>query len=119
MLDDGTSAIGIYATYSSSNAPVRLLVINTNYFDGSGTRSVADVSITGLVTVSGSKQAKRLTAPSATSRIDQGASITIGGTTLFSDDCSITSTQSLESVNVAGNELVVSVQASEALIVYL
>ncbi len=119
MLDDGSSAIGVYATFSSSNTPVRVLVINTDYFDGNGTRSVANVTLTGLITDSGARKAKRLTAPSATSEIDQGAPVTIGGTTAFAADCSISGTQSFESVNVSGHAATVFVRASEALIVYL
>ncbi|KAJ3487680.1 hypothetical protein NLI96_g3377 [Meripilus lineatus] len=100
MLDDGASAIGVYAVFSSSNAPVRLLVINTNYFDGSGTRSSTSVALTGLVTSSGTKQVKRMTAPAATSRVDQGAAVTIGGVSSFNSDCSRAGTQSFESVAI-------------------
>ncbi|KAI0069506.1 hypothetical protein K474DRAFT_1108648 [Panus rudis PR-1116 ss-1] len=119
MLDDGTSAIGIYAVYSSSNAPLRVLVINSNYYSGSGTRSSTSVSLTGLTTSSGTKQAKRLTAPNATSRSDQGAAVTIGGSTSFSANCARSGTQNTESVAVSGNALTVSVKASEALMVFL
>lgn len=119
MLDDGASAIGVYAVFSSSNAPVRLLVINTNYFDGSGTRSSTSVALTGLVTSSGTKQVKRMTAPAATSRVDQGAAVTIGGVSSFNSDCSRAGTQSFESVAVSGNAMTVSVKASEAVIVFL
>ncbi|OBZ67030.1 Solute carrier family 40 member 2 [Grifola frondosa] len=119
MLDDGTSAIAVYAVYSSSNVPVRLLVINTNYFDGTGTRSTASVSLTGLSTASGTKQTKRLTAPSATSRVDEGAAVTIGGGGMFDNNCLKTGKESTETVSVSENAMSVSVQASEALIVFL
>ncbi len=119
MLDDGSSAIGIYALYSSTNAPVRLLVVNTNYFNGTGTRSSATVSFAGLTTASGTKQAKRMTAPSATSQVDQGAAVTIGGSASFTSMCARTGTQVTETVTVSGNALSVSVKASEALIVFL
>ncbi|KAI0093447.1 hypothetical protein BDY19DRAFT_983105 [Irpex rosettiformis] len=119
MLDDGTSALGVYAVYTSSNVPVRLLVVSTNYFDGTGTRSSSTVSFTGLATAAGTKQAKRLTAPNAMSRVDQGAAVTIGGSASFSSSCARNGVQVTESVTVSGNGLSVSVKASEALVVFL
>ncbi|KAI0780147.1 glycoside hydrolase superfamily [Fomes fomentarius] len=71
-LDTGSSAIATYAVYSSSNVPLRLLVVNSNHFNGTGTRASTSVQFTGLATSSGTKQAKRLTAPNAESRTDQG-----------------------------------------------
>ncbi|RPD78395.1 hypothetical protein L226DRAFT_502875 [Lentinus tigrinus ALCF2SS1-7] len=118
-LDNGSSAIATYAVYSSSNTPLRLLVLNSNYFNGTGSRSSASVQFTGLATASGTKQAKRLTAPNATSRTDQGAAVTIGGGGTFSSTCARLGTENTESVAVSGNALSVSVLASEALIVYL
>ncbi|KAI9068399.1 glycoside hydrolase family 79 protein [Trametes sanguinea] len=119
MLDNGTSATAVYAVYSSSNVPLRLLVLNSNYFDGTGTRTSTSATFTGLSTTNGTKQTKRLTAPSALSRVDQGASVTIGGDGTFGSDCSREGTERMEPVVVNGNALTVSVQASEAVIVYL
>ena len=116
-LDNGSSAIATYAVYSASNAPLRLLVLNSNYFNGTGSRTTTSVQFTGLA--SGTKQAKRLTAPNAESRTDQGAAVTIGGNGTFSSSCAPLGTQRTESVAVNGNALTVSVLASEALIVYL
>ncbi|KAI0686858.1 hypothetical protein BC835DRAFT_1450643 [Cytidiella melzeri] len=119
MLDDGTSAVGVYAVYSSANKPLRLLVVNTNYFDGTGTRSNTTVSVTGLTTSSGTKQALRLTAPNATSRVDEGAAVTIGGSASFTSSCARSGTQATETTSVSGHALSVVVSASEALIVFL
>ncbi|KAI0674810.1 hypothetical protein C8Q78DRAFT_965262 [Trametes maxima] len=119
MLDNGSSDLAVYAVYSSSNTPLRLLVLNSEYFDGTGTRGSASVSFTGLSTSSGTKQAKRLTAPNATSRVDQGAAVTIGGSGAFGTNCAKTGNENTEPVAVSGNALTVSVRASEALIVYL
>lgn len=118
-LDTGSSAIATYAVYSSSNVPLRLLVVNSNHFNGTGTRASTSVQLSGLATSSGTKQAKRLTAPNAESRTDQGAAVTIGGNGTFSSSCAPLGTQRTESVAVSGNALAVSVLASEALIVYL
>ncbi|KAJ8497180.1 hypothetical protein ONZ51_g677 [Trametes cubensis] len=117
MLDNGTTAVAVYAVYSASNTPLRLLILNSNYFDGTETRSSTSVTFTGISTTSGTKQAKRLTAPAATSRVDQGASVTIGGGGTFGTNCARTGTEGTEAVAVSGNALTVTVQASEALIV--
>ncbi len=118
-LDGGTSAIATYAVYSGAGAPLRLLVVNTNYFDGSGTRAATSVTFTGLSGGAVTKAAKRLTAPDATARTDEGTLVTIGGNGTFSGACVRQGTQGTESVAVSGGALTVSVLASEALIVYL
>ncbi|CDO72787.1 hypothetical protein BN946_scf184994.g40 [Trametes cinnabarina] len=118
MLDNGSTAVAAYVVYSTSNIPIRLLVINTNYFDGTGTRPNTSVTFVGLSTTNGTKQAKRLTAPSALSRVDQGASVTIGGGS-FAADCLKEGTERTESVAVSERAFTVLVNASEALIVYL
>lgn len=119
LSNDNLTGIAVYAVYSSSGAPLRLLVLNTNYFDGTGTRSTAQVSFSGIATTSGTKQAKRLTAPSATSRVDQGASVTIGGSGTFAANCARAGTENTEQVSVSQSAFSVAVRAAEALIVYL
>ena len=118
LLDDGTGAVAIYAVFNVSGNPVRLLVINTNYFDGTGTRTSTSVTFTGL-SGNGSIHAKRMTAPSATSRVDEGAMVTIGESQSFSASCVRTGGQTLETVEISGGGMSVTVQASEALIVFL
>ena len=115
MLDDGTGAVAVYAVYSSANRPVRVLVVNSQYFDGTGTRASAAVQLTGLATAQGTKQAKRMTAPSA---VSQGT-VTIGGSASFSADCARSGVQTNETVVVSASALSVTIQASEALIVFL
>lgn len=120
MLDDGTGPVASYAVYNAAGMPVRLLIYNSNYFDGTGTRSHTSVSFTGgPLPTSGTVSAKRLTAPNATSRVDQGAAVTIGGAGAFSSTCTNTGTQAIETIMVAGGAVAVTVQASEALIVFL
>ncbi|KAA1472941.1 glycoside hydrolase family 79 protein [Dentipellis sp. KUC8613] len=119
MLDDGTGAVATYALYSSSNQPLRVLIYNSAYYSGSGTRSAASVPLSGLASGSGSVRALRLTAPSAPARVDQGAAVTIGGGLTFAGDCSQAGAQTMETVPVAGGTATVSVKASEALIVFL
>ena len=117
MLDDGTSAIAAYAVFNASGLPVRVLVINTNYYDGTGTRSSATVTLSGLG--SGQRTAKRMTAPSALSQSDEGAAVTIGGSPSFTASCARSGAQTTETASVIAGMMSVSVRSSEALIVFL
>lgn len=119
MLDDGSTPIGIYAVYSSENTPIRLLLVNTVYYDGSGTRSSVSVTFANVTGDLGSAKAKRMTAPNASSRADAGAAVTIGGSASFAPTCTRNGEQNTETVNVNASTLQVTVGASEALIVYL
>ncbi|KAJ3975093.1 hypothetical protein EV361DRAFT_890688 [Lentinula raphanica] len=120
MLDDGTGAIASYVIFNSAGAPVRLLIYNSNYYDGTGTRSSTSVSFSGGgVPASGTVTALRLTGPNATSRVDEGGIVTIGGGVTFDGDCNVVGSETRENVVVSGGVLTVNVQASEALIVFL
>lgn len=99
---------------------MRLLVYNSNFYDGSGTRSSVEVSFSGGgIPASGTKTANRFTGQNANSRVDQGGVVTIGGGGTFDGGCLSVGTQTRESVGVSGGLLSVNVQASEALLVYL
>ncbi|TFY70569.1 hypothetical protein EVG20_g2440 [Dentipellis fragilis] len=111
-------AVATYALYSSANQPLRVLIYNSAYYSGSGTRSAASVPLSGL-SATGSVRALRLTAPSAPARVDQGAAVTIGGGQTFAGDCSKAGAQTMETVAVSGGTATISVKASEALIVFL
>ncbi|KAJ6180572.1 hypothetical protein N7519_011033 [Penicillium mononematosum] len=63
--------------------------------------------------------AKRLTAPYATSRVDQGQNPTVAGQTFVNGTCTIQGTESVETVPVSGGKATFTVAASEALLVYL
>lgn len=120
MLDDGTGAVGLYAVYNTAGAPVRLLVYNSAYFDGTGTRSSTTVSFTGGgLPTTGSVSAKRFTAQNAASRVDEGGIVTIGGGGTFSSTCTHAGVQTNEVVPVSASTISVSVKASEALIVFI
>ena len=117
MLDDGTGAVATYAVFNSAGKPLRALVYNSAYFSGSGTRSSASVTLTGLS--SGNKSGLRLTAPASTSRVDQGAAVTIGGALTFDGNCNTVGSPVNETVSVSGGQATVTLKASEAFILYL
>jgi hypothetical protein len=114
-LDSQDTAYAAYAIYKSG-APVRALLYNSDYFT-SGTRSSQTYTLSGLS--SSSVTAKRLTAPYATSRVDQGSNPTVAGRTFANGTCVIQGTEKLETVTVSGGKATFTVAASEALLVYL
>ncbi|OGE52121.1 hypothetical protein PENARI_c011G09537 [Penicillium arizonense] len=114
-LDSQDTAYAAYAIYKSG-APVRALLYNSDYFT-SGTRSSQTYTLSGLS--SSSVTAKRLTAPYATSRVDQGSNPTVAGRTFANGTCVIQGTEKVETVTVSGGKATFTVAASEALLVYL
>lgn len=138
MLDEGEGPVAIYAVFAGTGgAPARLLIINSNYYDGDGARTSATVSFGNLPRASANSAhgdgartvaVKRMTAPCATSQADdsegQGSAgvsvVTIGGDGVFDVDCIFSGGERTESVVVGGdNSISVNVSASEALIVYM
>ncbi|KAJ5368295.1 uncharacterized protein N7496_008055 [Penicillium cataractarum] len=114
-LDSQTTAYAAYAIYKSG-APVRVLLYNSDYYT-SGTRSSQTFVLSGLS--ASSVTAKRLTAPYATSRVDQGGNPTVAGQTFVNGTCAIQGTQSVETATVSSGKATFTVAASEALLVYL
>ncbi|KAI5118607.1 hypothetical protein M0805_008038 [Coniferiporia weirii] len=118
MIDSGSSALGAYAVFSgSSTTPARVLLYNSNYFSGSGTRSTASITLSGLSSNIKVVSVKRLTAPNATSLAGDG--VTIGGSGTFNGACAAAGTQTLEVASVSSGKAEVTVNESEAVIVYL
>ncbi|KAI0047467.1 glycoside hydrolase family 79 protein [Auriscalpium vulgare] len=119
MLDDGTGTLATYAVFSASGAPLRVLVLNSAYFNGTGSRAATSVPLSGLPGADGTRRALRMSALSAAARVDQSGNVTIGGGLTFTGDCVSAGTQVFESVSVQSGQATVSVLASEALIVFL
>lgn len=116
-LDDGTTNYAGYVIYSKSKKPSKVVLINTDYFDGNGTRSSNEFTLTGLAgkTVS----AKRLTAASAMSRQDLGDAPTYGGKSFSNLGCELRGKEVVEKVSVKGGKAKLTLLASEAIIVTL
>ena len=115
-LDSQTTAYAAYAIYSSGS-PVRVLLYNSDYYT-TGTRTAQTFVLSGLSGLS-TVTAKRLTAPYATSRVDQGGNPTVGGQTFANGTCTIQGTPVVETATVSGAKATFTVSASEALLVYL
>jgi len=114
-LDNGTTPYAAYAVYQGGK-PSRVLLYNSDYYT-SGTRSSQNFTLTGLS--SSTVVAKRLTAASATSRVDQGSSPMVAGQKFKDGTCEISGTQVTESSEVSDGQVTFTVAASEALLVYL
>ncbi len=116
-VDDGTSNYAAYVTFDSAGAPLRTLLYNSDYYAGSGTRSSQSFDLQGLTGTS--VRAKRLTGDSAIARVDQGGKVAFGGQTFTNGDCTISGSETFETLAVSGGQATVSLKASEALLVYL
>lgn len=116
-LDSQDTEYAAYAIYKAG-VPVRVLLYNSDYYiSANGKRSSQTYTLSGLS--SPSISAKRLTAPYATSRVDQGENPTVAGQTFGNGTCTIQGTESVETVTVSGGKATFTVAASEALLVYL
>jgi hypothetical protein len=116
-LDDMKSNYAAYAIYKGAEA-VRVLLYNSDYYV-SGTRSVQNFTITGLPATSTAVSARRLTAPYATSRQDQGQNPTVAGQTFGNGTCLLQGSEVIETVAVVGGVASIQVFASEAVLVDL
>ncbi|RDW69914.1 glycoside hydrolase family 79 protein [Coleophoma crateriformis] len=116
-LDSGSTAFAVYVVYNSAKTPIKALLYNSNYFNGTGSRTSESFVLTGLA--GNTLKAKRLTAVSALSRVDQGQNPSFGGQYFQNVTCSVGGTETFESAAVSGGQATFSVKASEALLVYL
>lgn len=116
-IDSGSGAYAVYAIYSSAGKPMRVALYNSDYYAGSGTRGSQSFVLTGLTSTI--VTAKRLTAASALSRVDQGSNPTWGGQSYASGTCVATGSATLETTTVSSGKATFTLAASEALLVYL
>ncbi|KAK2051593.1 hypothetical protein LY76DRAFT_688296 [Colletotrichum caudatum] len=116
-LDDGTSAFAAYVTFGADGAPLRTLLYNSNYYNGTGTRSSERFVLSNLGATR--VQSKRITAGSAEARQDRGDAALFGQQFFNNGTCTIGGTESFETTSVSEGQAVFDVAASEALLVYL
>lgn len=114
-LDSGTTNYAGYAIFSG-NTVTKVLLYNSDYYTGSGTRSTQIYVVSGLS--GNSVTAIRLTAAAATSRQDQGQDPTIGGQTFTNGNCVISGAPVRETAGVMDGVATFTLAASEALLVY-
>lgn len=117
QLDTGNSRFAAYAFYDSSDQPVRVLLYNSEYYT-SGTRSSVSVTLSGIPSTSPSVSALRLTGDAATTTVGEGA-ITVGGQTFANATCELQGTKDMETTQATAGRATFTVQASEALLIYV
>jgi hypothetical protein len=116
-LDTQDTSYAVYVIYRS-DTPVKVLLYNSEYYTtANATRSSQTYNLSGLS--SSIVSAKRLTAPYATSRVDQGENPSVAGQTFANGTCIIEGTESVETVTVTGGKATFTVAASEALLLYI
>jgi hypothetical protein len=114
-LDSQTTGYAAYAIYKN-NSPVKVLLYNSDYYT-SGTRPSQTFTLKGLT--KSTVTAKRLTAPYSTSRVDRGESPSISGLTFENGTCNPQGQSVNETATVTAGAATFTVNASEALLVYL
>ena len=144
--DDGNSSYAQYVLYKRGK-PSKVVLINTDYFSGNGTRSTTTFSLKGLK--NGRVKAIRMTAPSSevTTTLAQTnpaqepriagkrsleipqthatfvefsrSKLTPTGQYFSNRDCKIRGSENFESAQVTKGAVTFTLAASEALIVYL
>lgn len=103
--------------YSKSGKAQKVVLINSDFYDGSGTRSLQNFVLTGL---KGSNvQAKRLTAKTSLARQASGDAPTFAGQSLGDTTCGLSGKKVVESVTVREKSANFTLAASEALLIML
>jgi hypothetical protein len=119
-LDTGANNYAGYVTFDGEGKPMRVLLYNSDYYTGSGSRGSQGFTLTGLAGLNGgSVKAKRLTAKSSLSRADRGNDISFGGQYWTNGTCVVGGKETFETVKVENGQATFDVKAAEALLVYL
>jgi hypothetical protein len=119
-LDAGTTNYAAYASFDGEGRPLRVLLFNSDYYEGSGSRGVQAFTLTGLLVGSGATvRAKRLTARSSLSRADRGNDLSFGGQYWNNGTCVVGGKETFETSRVENGQATFEIKAAEALLVYL
>ncbi|KAK4141364.1 glycoside hydrolase [Dichotomopilus funicola] len=116
VFDGGDGAEG-----DEGGKPVRVLLLNSDYYTGSGERGVQEFVLTGLDggEVGGTVKAKRLTGASSLARVDRGDKVSFGGQTFTDGTCVVSGEEVWEETAVVDGRATFEVKAAEVLVVYL
>ena len=118
-LDNGSSLYAGYAIYNAERELSRLVLYNSVYYTGNGTRPVHDFHVEGLEGCGGVAGVRRLTAQSTLSRQDEGGNPTFAGQSFANATCKVFGPEVVERVKVVDGKAGFRVAASEAVIVDL
>ncbi|QSZ32379.1 hypothetical protein DSL72_001953 [Monilinia vaccinii-corymbosi] len=101
QLDAGNTNYGIYVLYNAQKVPIKAVLINSDYYDGKGSRGSQTFVLQGL-SAGKATRAKRLTAASALSRVDRGSSPRFGGQIVENQTCFVKGAEVFENGRVGG-----------------
>jgi hypothetical protein len=121
-LDDGTSPYAVYAVYDNKGAPMRLVLYNSDYYDGTSSARPSHIfTLNGLkgAVAHGSVTVVRLTSHAATDKVEAGQNPSVAGLQFNNVTCRAQGRPVLESVKVKGGSAQIEVKASEAVLVEL
>jgi hypothetical protein len=114
-LDGGSDEFAGYAVFDQECGMRTVVLVNTEYYGGNGTRPIEQFVLQGLE--GRHVMARRLIANSALSRQDEGENPTIGGQSFSNETCRLTEDPLFEVADVKDGSVSFAVSASEALIV--
>jgi hypothetical protein len=116
-LDSGTTNYAGYAIYSSTGRAQKVVLINTDFHDGTGARSSQQYTLAGLC--GDTVTARRLTATNALSRQDLGDAPKFAGRSVVNSTCQLAGEESIEVAYVTHGNVQFTLAASEALLITL
>ncbi|KAJ4159775.1 hypothetical protein NW765_013764 [Fusarium oxysporum] len=116
-LDGGSTNYAGYSIHGSNGKVKKLVLINTDFFNGNGTRSTQKFVLKNLS--SKRVSAMRLTAKSSLSRQDDGEAPTFAGISVDDSTCQPSGKTVVETVDVTGGSASFNLAASEALLITL
>ncbi|KAH8776282.1 hypothetical protein F5883DRAFT_698668, partial [Diaporthe sp. PMI_573] len=116
-LDDGSTNYAGYSIHSENGKAENVVLINTDFFDGTGPRPTELFTLKGLQGVQ--VQARRLTAKSTLSQQDLGEFPSYAGRTIDDQTCKPTGKEAVERFSIEDGNAVFNLAASEALVITL
>ncbi|KAI8710732.1 Glyco-hydro-79C domain-containing protein [Fusarium sp. LHS14.1] len=118
--DHGDDSFSQYVVYRNGH-PYKAVLINTEYYSGTGNRTSATFELTGLP--SSVAKALRMTASSSETTVETIQSAAgqpvIGGQYFSNKNCKLLGKRRFESVKVFGGKARITLAASEAVLLYL
>ncbi|KAH8901723.1 hypothetical protein GQ53DRAFT_790114 [Thozetella sp. PMI_491] len=120
--DNGADSYAQYVIFRNGT-PCKIVLINTDYYSGNGTRLNTSFTLTGLRNVN-TVSAIRMTASSSeitasSAKLAPSSGLSIGGQTFSDTSCKVKGEPVVENIKVKGGTATLTLAASEALIVYL
>jgi len=117
MLDDGTTPYAAYAVYDKHGKPLRVVLYNSVYYNGTAKRSHHVFTLEGLEGTS--LTAVRLTSAAATDKVETSQTPSVAGLQFDDVTCAVKGHPVVETVKVKDGVANVHVKASQAVLVEL